>query len=258
MSASLRRQQRAAHRGRCDAARLCVPGLRLRVLDPGAFHPGVPGNRDQFFLAGIARLAPDTTCPQATAQLNTVTDAICREYPQFTENVVAAAVPVKTVLLDGVETRFLVLMGAVAFVLLIACANLGNLLLARASRASARWRCGRRWRRPRPAGSPDAGGEPAARGPGRPRGPCVGVALLRVLLTLLPDDLPRLSGVQFDTTVLLYTLGVSLLAGLLFGAFPALQLANRAPMPALRDGARGSSRANWSGRASSARKWRWR
>ena len=211
---------------------------------PARFTPEFRNNRDQFFLAGIARLAPDTTLSQATAQLNTVTDAIRREHPQFTQNVVAAAVPVKTVLLDGVETRFLVLMGAVTFVLLIACANLGNLLLARASTRQREMAV----RQALGAGHGRLVRQMLAESLllgllGGLAGLALGVALLRVLLTLLPDDLPRLAGVQFDTTVLLYTLGVSLLAGLLFGAFPALQLANRAPMPALRDGARGSSRA---------------
>ena len=60
-------------------------------------------------------------------------DAIRRDFPQYTQNAVAAVVPVKDVLLDGVERRLVLLMGAAGFVLLIACANLGNLLLARAA-----------------------------------------------------------------------------------------------------------------------------
>ena len=100
---------------------------------PARFDAAFRGNRDQFFLAGLARLAPGVGIDQATTQLNTVMDAIRRDYPQFTQNAVAGVVPLEEVLLDGVQRRLVLLMGAAGFVLLIACANLGNLLLARAA-----------------------------------------------------------------------------------------------------------------------------
>ncbi len=164
---------------------------------PARFDAAFRANRDQYFLAGLARLKPGVSREQADVQLNTVMDRIRRDWPQFTENVVAAVQPVKTVLLDGVERRLLVLQGAAVLVLLIACANLGNLLLARAATRRRGWRAARARRRPRPAvrqSSPRAwcwrprAGWPDSRwAPGCAR-----------LVAHLPENLPRLGGVALD------------------------------------------------------------
>jgi putative ABC transport system permease protein len=208
---------------------------------PARFDAAFQNNRDQYFLLGLARLRPDTTTDQAQAQLNTIMDAVRREYPQYTENATAGVVSAKEILLDGVETRMLLLMGAVAFVLLVACANLGNLQLARAST-----------RRQEVAVRQALGARPGRLVRqfltesvllaviGGLAGVVLGSALLGVLLTSLPDDLPRLKGVELDATVLGFTAGLAILAGLLFGAFPALQLLGPAPSDGVREGARGS------------------
>jgi putative ABC transport system permease protein len=179
--------------------------------------------------AVAARLRPGISAPQANAQLRLAADEFRRTYGSnsLLPNGGFGVVSLQEFLIGNTRFALLVLLGAVGFVLLIACANVANLLLARASV------------RKRELATRAALG--AGRGQiirqlltesfalslsGGLLGLLIGFAGLRLLLMISPGDIPRLgengSAVTLDLRVLLFTLGVSILTGVLFGLVPAI------------------------------------
>lgn len=197
------------------------------------------------FLQAVARLRDGVILEQARAQLNTVMDGIRRSHPQFTQNATAGVQPLKALLTSDVERRLLVLMGAVGFVLLIACANLGNLLLGRAAvrrrEIALRQTLGARTSRVVRQLLTESVLLSAL---GGVLGLALGVALFDVLLTSLPEDLPRTDQIGLHPPVLLFSAGASLLAGLAFGLIPALHLIRGVPAEMVREGSRSSGRTS--------------
>jgi putative ABC transport system permease protein len=176
-----------------------------------------------------ARLKPGVTAAAANAQLALATDEFRRTYSNdsLPRHSVFGTVSLQESLIGNTRFPLLVLLGAVGFVLLIACANVANLLLARASV------------RKRELATRAALG--AGRGQiirqllteslalsfvGGLLGLTVGFAGVRLLLSISPSDIPRIgengSAVGLDYRVLLFTLGISLLTGILFGLAPAI------------------------------------
>ena len=228
-------------------ASFAFPSPLAEVFIPFSTIPddAIPRLRVVRILAMVGRLKPGVTAAQASADLNSIARALAQEYPTDNATVKdASAAPLQATLVGNVRTGLLVLLGAVAFVLLIAAVNLASLLLARAT------------------GRERELAIRAALGAERGRiirqlftesmvlaiaGGAVGIALAyfgaRLLTGLAGRQLPRAESVGLDGTVILFTAAISILTGVIFGLVPAIRASPPLLQQSLREGTRGSTHA---------------
>ena len=214
-------------------------GLEAQALVPMAFPPGDNMNsHNNYFLDMIGRLRPDMTAAAALADLDGIHRGILAEYPQSPGRQMAVK-PLQAAMVEDVRGGVLVLFGAVVFVLLIACADLANLLMARASarRREIALRIAIGASRKRVLGQLLTESVVLAL-----CGSALALALAWVsvgLLNALPQSiLPRAEDIRIDAVVLAYTALIALATGVLFGIAPAWRSIDVDPGDALREGAR--------------------
>ena len=194
----------------------------------------------------VARLAPGVTLAEARADMDTVAHNLAAAYPEVDKGFGAgiSLISMKQDIVGNVQPLILVLLAAVGFLLLLACANVASLLLARCMARSAEFAI---------RSALGAGRARLIRqllteslllaGAGGLAGLALSFAATKAIAAALPAELPRVSDVSIDTRVLLFTLAVSLLTGIVFGLAPALRASRTNLQDVLRASGRGSSGA---------------
>jgi putative ABC transport system permease protein len=196
--------------------------------------------RRAHFLRAVARLAPNATLETADAQLQAVAARLKQQYPETNKYMGAGLTQLHRFLVGDARQPLLVLLAAVALLLLISCANVGNLLLVRAvgreREAALRLTLGAGRRRLAKQALTESlvlsllGGV---------AGIALGVVGTRVLELLQPPGMLRVSHFAVDWPVLAYVLAIVLGSGLLFGTAPAIWSGRRNPGEILKEGGRG-------------------
>jgi predicted permease len=203
------------------------------------------GTRTTHDIACFARLRPEVNVGQAQAEMNTIQEHLDQLYPNEERGLETDVLPLKQFIIGNVGATLMLLSGAVGIVLLIAGANVANLLLVRSAMRTREFAIR------------------SALGANRMRvirqlvtesiflslaGGCFALAVARwglnVVLSMVPGSLPRSDNISVNAPVLLFTVGVSIIVGLLFGLTPALKSSNTDVQTSLKEGGRSSTAAH--------------
>jgi len=197
--------------------------------------------RGNYSFFAIGRLKPGATIDQARAEMTTIERRLEQQYPGGNTGIGISLVPTQEQTVKEIRPALLVLLGAVGFLLLIACANIANLLLARAASrkkemairtalGASRLRVLRLLLTESLLLSLVGGG----------LGLLLAVWGTDALIALAPDNIPRLNEIGVDARVFAFTLAVSIVTGIVFGLIPGMHAAKPDLNEALKEGSRGS------------------
>ncbi|HEX4696404.1 MAG TPA: ABC transporter permease [Candidatus Udaeobacter sp.] len=209
---------------------------------PIAFTNEEATQRGNHFLDVVARMKPGITLKQAQAEMETIAARLAKEYPKYNMRIGATVTPLHEEIVGDIKPALLILLGAVGFVLLIACANVANLLLARAAvrekEIALRLALGAsRFRLTRQFLTESV----LLASVGAGFGLLLAVAGVRVLKTFVPSMILQIQTINIDAKVLLFTASVALLTGIAFGLAPALHASHSNLNDSLKEGGRDSS-----------------